>query len=52
MYNDQKRLRQILSNLVSNSLKFTNKGKIEVIIDKENNSNTEIISKDLIKITV
>lgn len=38
LYGDNLRLSQILTNLLSNAIKFTNKGKVELIIQKVNNS--------------
>lgn len=39
---DPVRLRQILSNLVNNALKFTNEGGCKLIVTQEDNSNTDI----------
>ncbi len=34
IFNDQHRFQQILMNLISNSVKFTSKGKIQVILEE------------------
>ncbi|CAD8081014.1 unnamed protein product [Paramecium sonneborni] len=36
MYSDPNRIKQILLNLLSNSLKFTEKGKIDIVVDYKN----------------
>ncbi|CAD8042982.1 unnamed protein product [Paramecium primaurelia] len=36
MYSDPNRIKQILLNLLSNSLKFTEKGKINILVDYKN----------------
>ncbi len=49
-YGDEKKILQILNNLVSNAIKFTNKGKVEVIADCEiinrENATIKFIVKD------
>lgn len=35
LFTDQKRLKQIIFNLIGNALKFTKKGKISVIVEVE-----------------
>lgn len=37
------RLRQILSNLINNAIKFTDTGSIDLQIEKKSKSNTEIV---------
>jgi PAS domain S-box-containing protein len=43
---DEGKLTQILSNLISNALKFTEKGKVEVRLDKESNSSIRFSVED------
>ena len=45
IYNDKKRINQILVNLIGNAIKFTEKGKISIIV-KKSNGNVEISVKD------
>jgi len=45
VFNDKKRVNQILVNLIGNAIKFTEKGKISIIIQKSN-GNVEISVKD------
>ncbi|MHA1471798.1 MAG: sensor histidine kinase [Promethearchaeota archaeon] len=45
IYNDKKRINQILINLIGNALKFTEKGKISIKVKKKN-ENVEISVKD------
>jgi len=45
VYNDKKRVNQILVNLIGNAIKFTEKGKISIIVQKSN-GNVEISVKD------
>jgi signal transduction histidine kinase len=40
---DKDRISQAISNLISNAIKFTNEGNIDVVIDK-NNSNEVLVS--------
>ncbi len=44
LYSDEKKIVQILNNLISNAIKFTNEGKVEVIADcvKNNPENATI----------
>lgn len=44
--NDSDRLRQILINLLSNAIKFTEKGRIEVIVQELEGDRLELIVKD------
>jgi two-component system, OmpR family, sensor histidine kinase VicK len=37
---DQNRIKQVISNLVDNSIKFTGQGTITVIVEIDNNSNS------------
>lgn len=46
LLSDEHRIEQIVKNLLSNSLKFTNKGKIRLIIEQVDNENLKIIVKD------
>ena len=43
IYSDEKRFKQLLFNLIGNSIKFTFQGIIKVILDKEN---------DFLKVTI
>lgn len=43
MYSDPNRIKQILMNLLSNSLKFTERGTISVIIHQYNNSEESLL---------
>lgn len=45
IHNDKQRIKQIVENLLSNALKFTAKGKIEVQV-KDKNNFVEILVKD------
>jgi len=45
IYNDKKRINQILINLIGNAIKFTDKGKISIKV-KRKNENIEISVKD------
>ncbi|MFX1456780.1 MAG: sensor histidine kinase [Promethearchaeota archaeon] len=45
IYNDKKRINQILVNLIGNAIKFTENGKISISINKSNNA-VEITVKD------
>jgi signal transduction histidine kinase len=45
IYNDKKRIKQILINLIGNAIKFTDKGKISIKV-KRKNENVEISVKD------
>ena len=45
VFNDKKRVNQILVNLIGNAIKFTEEGKISIII-KKSNGNVEISVKD------
>jgi PAS domain S-box-containing protein len=50
LYGDEKKIVQILNNLISNAIKFTNEGKVEVIADcgiiKTENATINFIVKD------
>ncbi|GAH39582.1 unnamed protein product, partial [marine sediment metagenome] len=43
---DEGKLTQILSNLISNALRFTEKGKVEVRLDKQSNSSIRFSVED------
>ncbi|WP_428025386.1 ATP-binding protein, partial [Arcobacter sp.] len=45
MYSDEDRIKQIIKNLLSNALKFTDKGKISLIV-KDEEKNIRVIVKD------
>ncbi|MCK4384208.1 MAG: HAMP domain-containing histidine kinase, partial [Candidatus Lokiarchaeota archaeon] len=45
VFNDKKRVNQILVNLIGNAIKFTEEGKISIIVQKSN-GNVEISVKD------
>ena len=45
IYNDKKRINQILINLIGNAIKFTERGKISIKVKKKN-ENVEISVKD------
>ncbi|CAD8162046.1 unnamed protein product [Paramecium pentaurelia] len=49
MYSDPNRIKQILLNLLSNSLKFTEKGKIDIVVDYKN---SEIENQQVRLITI
>ncbi|CAK73051.1 unnamed protein product (macronuclear) [Paramecium tetraurelia] len=49
MYSDPNRIKQILLNLLSNSLKFTQKGKIDIVVDYKN---SEIENQQVRLITI
>ncbi|MFN2396156.1 MAG: response regulator [Bacteroidales bacterium] len=44
LYGDEKKIVQILNNLISNAIKFTNEGKVEIFADStgQNSQNTRI----------
>ena len=50
LYGDEKKIVQILNNLISNAIKFTNEGKVEIIADcgiiKPDNATINFIVKD------
>ncbi|MFN8578088.1 MAG: ATP-binding protein [Candidatus Sericytochromatia bacterium] len=48
---DKVRLTQIISNLISNAIKFTEKGKVELIVEKLNETDKDINIKFIIKDT-
>ena len=43
IFADKARIRQVLINIINNSLKFTNKGYIKIILNKENNKSAIVI---------
>jgi len=43
---DEGKLTEIFSNLISNAMKFTEKGRIEIRLDKENNSSVRFSVED------
>ncbi len=43
LYADKKRLNQVVYNLINNAIKFTSKGSIHVIVEKNTNNNALII---------
>ncbi|GAB1538085.1 hypothetical protein NUACC21_07420 [Scytonema sp. NUACC21] len=52
MHTDQTKLRQVLYNLLSNAAKFTNNGKVKLVIRKEKQSSNENGSSKMINFTV
>ncbi|GJQ63275.1 MAG: two-component sensor histidine kinase [Melioribacteraceae bacterium] len=46
VFGDKKKLRQVLVNLLSNALKYTEEGGVEVLVEEEENKTARIIVKD------